>query len=97
MPFALPWMQWAAVISTLPPGLATTLAVQKCLPLVALSNSAPTVGVPANTFDFWVPGGGEALARPGSASATKTKLPTVAMAMALRTRRICGPFFCVGG
>ena len=58
-------MQCAAVISTSPPGLATPPALQKCLPLVALSNNAPTVGVPANGFDFWVPGGGPADAATG--------------------------------
>ncbi len=35
-------MQCAAVISRSRPGLATTLAVQKWLPLASCSNSAPT-------------------------------------------------------
>jgi hypothetical protein len=63
-PLALPVMQCAAVIKTSPAGLATTLAVQKCFLLVALSKRAPTVGVPGKALDFCVPVGGLAAATP---------------------------------
>jgi hypothetical protein len=76
--------QCAAVISTLPWGLATTLAVQKCVLLVALSNSAPTVAVPRNVVAVLVPAGGDADATVGTtATATAT-----ATARALQTRRM---------
>jgi hypothetical protein len=42
--------QCAAVIARSPPGLSTTLAVQKCWPSLPADavNNAPTAGVPAN-------------------------------------------------
>src|SRR5580692_4588569 len=67
-------MQWAAVISTLPAVLSTTLAVQKWSPLLSLSNRAPTRGTRASCRGVGVlPGEGRVKCRLRNAPAPSSR------------------------
>src|SRR5450755_492053 len=92
MPAPLPDTQWAAVISVLPPGLSTTLAVQPCWLVDALAYSAPIRDTPLDVWDTGTDGrtvapkprASAVAGRPSPNTPASMKLSTWRFAMALR-------------